>query len=92
MAILTVPEMFDATRLVSPDPLPVNTPVVAVTFPVTVRAVRVPSEVMLDCAGVTTVKAVATLPTIVDAGMDEDEPAVMFEMIGKVAVIFDALI
>ena len=47
---------------------------------------------MFDCAGFETVKAVATLPTIVEAGMDEVVPAMMFEIIGKVEVIFDVLI
>lgn len=84
--------MFDATRFVNPDPLPVNTPVVEVMFPVAVREVRVPTLVMFACVGFETVKAVATLPTIVEAGIDDDEPAVIFEIIGKVDVIFDALI
>lgn len=90
----TVPVMMEPVSEVKPDPFPVNTPVELVMFPVTVRLVRVPVDVMLLCAGFVTFPAVvevATVPVMQLAGTVEDKPAVMFEMIGNNEVMFEVL-
>ena len=63
VAFATVPVTFAPARLDNPEPLPVNTPVLAVnalavTVPTTSNDVSVPTLVMLDCAAFVTVFAV----------------------------------
>ncbi len=66
VALATVPVTFAPAIALRPEPLPVNTPVLAVnaeavTVPLTPSDVRVPTEVILGCAAVVTVPAVVAL-------------------------------
>ena len=71
VALATVPVTLAPAIALSPLPLPVNTPVLAVIFaavivPFTPRAVSVPTDVMLGCAAVVTVPAVVALSTLIE--------------------------
>ena len=66
VALATVPVTFPPAIALSPLPLPVNIPVLAVnatavTVPFTPSDVSVPTEVILGCAAVVTVPAVVAL-------------------------------
>ena len=66
VALATVPVTLAPTIELSPLPLPVNTPVLAVNataviVPLTPNVVSVPNEVILGCAAVVTVPAVVAL-------------------------------
>ena len=68
----TAPVTLLPTIALSPLPLPVNTPVLAVnagavTVPLTPKLVNVPTLVMLGCAAVVTVPAVVALVALVAA-------------------------
>ena len=60
VALATVPVTLAPVRLLRAEPLPVNTPVLAViltavNMPLTPRAVNVPVDVMFGCAAVVSV-------------------------------------
>ena len=69
----TVPVTFAPESAERPAPLPIKTPVADVTFPVTVRVVSVPREVMFDCAGTVTTAASGTVP-VTFAPVNKDRP------------------
>jgi len=69
----TVPVTLAPAIADNPDPLPVNTPVLAVNatpvvVPLTPKLVKVPTEVMFGCAAVVTVPAVVAEVALVASG------------------------
>ena len=91
VALDTVPVTFAPAISLSPEPLPVNTPVfavnaTAVTVPFTPSEVNVPTEVMFGCAFVVTVPAVPAVAAfkfatcVVEETTNGAVPVAMFDI------------
>ena len=93
VALGTVPVTLAPANALNPLPLPVNTPVfavtaTAVTVPLTPSDVNVPTDVMLGCAAVVTVPAVVAAPLNAPVNVVADTlPALMFPVTAKLVSV-----